>query len=169
MKIIVNLFLNIYILKYVLSSNNITEICKGLCSIEGGECFNNNKCKCKSGFTTLFIEDNIVLCNYKRYNRITVGFIELFFGFGFGHFYCKRYLNGYIQLFIEFISYCLMACLFGYFLLYDSHFNLFFPLTNSFLKFYFPLWVISIFSWQIIDSLLFFGGFYQDGNNVDLI
>ena len=170
MKIIVHLFLNVLFLKYVISLYNKTEKCKDLCSKEGGECTTNYKCKCKEGFTTLFIEENIELCNYKRYNKLAAGIIELFFGFGFGHFYCKRYLNGFIQLFFEFVSYCLMSCLYVYFLIYDNRFNLFFfPLTHRFLKLYCPLWIIIIFSWQIIDSLLFFGGFYPDGNDVDLL
>ena len=91
-----------------------------------------------------------------------------FFGFGIGHIYCKRYLNGFIQLFGELISFCLMGCLFWYFLLYDNHFNISFTLTNSFLKLYCPFAIVFVLSWQVIDTVLFFMGFYLDGNGIEL-
>ena len=169
MKFFFHLFFYIYFIKNIISLVNITEKCQEFCSMEGGECSINLKCKCKEGYSTLFTEENIILCNYKRYNKITVGLIELFFGFGFGHFYCKRFLNGYIQLFGEFISYYILACLFCYFLFYDNSFNIFFPLTHSFLKLYCPLAIVVVFSWQVIDCILFFRGFYLDGNGIELI
>ena len=170
MKNFIHLFLNIYFLKCVISIDNIPEICQELCSNQGGECGINLKCKCKEGYATLFTEENIILCNYKQFNKITVGFIELFFGFGFGHFYCKRYLNGFIQLFGEFLSYYLLTSLFLYFILYDNIFNgLNFTLSYTFLKLYCPLCVLVLFSWQIIDAILFFSGFYLDGNGINLI
>ena len=170
MNFIFHIFIYICFLKNISSSDNITEKCQEICSIVGGECIINNlKCKCKQGYTTLFNEENLILCNYKRYNKIMAGSIELFFGFGFGHFYCKRYLNGSIQLFGEFISYCLIACLFLNFLLYDYNFNFgLFILTPLYIKLYCPLFVVIIFSWQLIDSVLFFIGYYRDGNNIDL-
>ena len=169
MKYLFHLFLYIYFFKYGKTLDNISEKCQELCSEEGGECGINLKCKCKEGYTTIFTEEKIILCNYKRFSKITGGLIELFFGFGFGHFYCKRYLNGYIQLFGYFLSYCLMACLFCYFLLYDNNFNLYFSLTNSFLKLYCPLAIVILFSWQFVDSILFFCGHYPDGNGIDLL
>ena len=169
MKFIFNIFLYICILQNISSSNNITEKCQEICSAQGGQCtFNNLKCKCKQGYTTLYNEENLILCNYKRYNKITAGAIELFFGFGFGHFYCRRYLNGSIQLFGEFICYILLICLFGYFVSYDDNFNNRFILTNLYTRFYCPLLMVIIFSWQLIDSILFLTGFYRDGNDIDL-
>ena len=170
MKLFFHIFLYICILNNISSSENITEKCQEICSLAGGECIINNlKCKCKQGYTTLFNEENLILCNYKRYNRLAAGSIELLFGFGFGHFYCKRYLNGSIQLFGEFISYFLIICLFVNFILYDNNFNFgYLTLTNIYLKLYCPLFIVIIFSWQLIDFVLFFFGYYRDGNDIDL-
>ena len=167
MKFLLRFYLIIYFIKKIISLENITEKCQEFCSMEGGEC-QNLKCKCKEGYSTLFTEEKILLCNYKRYNKISVGLVEFFFGFGIGHIYCKRYLNGFIQLFGELISFCLMGCLFWYFLLYDNHFNISFTLTNSFLKFYCPFAIVFVLSWQVIDTVLFFMGFYLDGNGIEL-
>jgi hypothetical protein len=167
MKFLLQFYLIIYFIKKIISLENITEKCQEFCSMEGGEC-QNLKCKCKEGYSTLFTEEKILLCNYKRYNKISVGLVEFFFGFGIGHIYCKRYLNGFIQLFGELISFCLMGCLFWYFLLYDNHFNISFTLTNSFLKLYCPFAIVFVLSWQVIDTVLFFMGFYLDGNGIEL-
>ena len=169
MKFIFYLIINISIFKYIISIDNITQKCQALCSIEGGECLSNNlKCKCKEGFTTVFNEENFLFCNYKRSYKIVAGLIEFFFGFGFGHFYTKRYLNGFIQLFLEIISYCLMTCLFVGFIIYDRRFNVFLDTTYLFLKLYCPLIILAIFFWQTIDAILFFRGIYKDGNDIDL-
>ena len=169
MKFIFYLILNICFFKYIISLDNISQKCQEFCSIEGGECLSHNlKCKCKEGYTTLYNEENFILCNYKRSNKFVAGLIELFFGFGFGHFYSKRYLYGSIQFFVEVISYCLMICLFFCFIIYDRHFNHYFTSTYLFVTIYCPLVVVSIFFWQLIDSVLFFRGFYQDGNGIDL-
>ena len=169
MKFIYYLILNISIFKNIISLDNISQKCQALCSIEGGECLSNNlKCKCKEGYTTLFNEENFLFCNYKRSYKIVAGLIEFFFGFGFGHFYTKRYLNGFIQLFLEFIMYCLMAWLFVGLIIYDRRFNIFFDKIYLFLKLCCPLIIMAIFFWQIIDAILFFRGIYQDGNGIDL-
>ena len=168
MKYFFYLFLSNFFLKYISTLNNIPKKCIELCSSEGGECNYNLKCKCKNGFTTLFNEENFILCNYQRYNKISAGIIELFIGFGFGHFYCKRYLHGYLQLGVEFISYCLMGCLLIDFLIYDHYINFDYSWSTFYLKICVPNIIIIIFSWQIIDAILFFCGYYKDGNNIDL-
>ena len=150
--------------------NNLPEICFELCSQIGGICTENLKCICKKGYSTDFNQENIYLCNYKQYNKYITGLIELLFGFGFGHFYCKRYLYGYIQLSIEFIFCCLMACLISAFYKIDFILNNGNPsyYTNLISNFYFPLIVLALVSWQIVDSILFFFSVYKDGNGINL-
>ena len=73
-----------------------------------------------------------------------------------GHFYCKRNLNGFIQLGGEVISYWLMIILIFPFYIYDHVFNFHIPYCIfTYAKYYCPLFVVLIFSWQIVDSLLF--------------
>ena len=158
-----------FIFKFCFFKLIISEKCEKFCSSEGGQCIKDIKCKCKEGYTSNYIDEEFLFCNYKKYNKITAGLIELFFGFGMGHFYCNRNLNGFIQLGGEVISYWLMIILIFPFYIYDHVFNFHIPYCIfSYVKFYCPLFVVLIFSWQIVDSLLFLFKFYKDGNGIDL-
>ena len=149
--------------------NFLLNQCYYLCSEIGGICTDDLKCICKEGYSTDFRDENFCFCNYKQYNKYITGTIELFLGFGFGHFYCKRYLNGYIQLCIDFLICCLMACLINIYIRLDIIFNNGNPYyTYLISNYYFPLLAISLVSWQIIDSILFLCSFYKDGNGIDL-
>ena len=144
--------------------------CYEFCSQIGGTCTNDLKCICKKGYSTFYInEEDFYFCNYKQYNRIITGLIELVFGFGFGHFYCKRFIHGYLQLSIEFILCCLMACLISVFYSFDNIVNNGNPYyTNIISNYYFPLLALILLFWQIIDSILFFSCYYKDGNGMNL-
>ena len=148
---------------------NSPEKCNEFCSQIGGACTLDSKCICKYGFSTNFNEENIIFCNYKQYNKIITGLIELFFGFGFGHFYCERVLNGYLQLSIEFTFCYFMSFLMSAFLVADDLFHHGNPYyTNIISNYYVPLFSSFLVLWQIIDSFLFFFCYYKDGNGINL-
>ena len=62
-----------------------------------------------------------------------------------------------------------MGCLLIDFLIYDHYINFDYSLSTFYLKICVPNIIIIIFSWQIIDAILFFCGYYKDGNDIDLI
>ena len=171
-----NLYLNIFFAKiYIYNSiliyneEFLPEKCFQLCSKIGGLCDNDLKCICQKGYSTDFSEENFQFCNYKQYNKVITGFIELFFGFGSGHFYCKRYLNGYIQLSIEFIFCCMMACLISIYYGFDNLINNGYPYYTNIISYYYLPILIFIFAlWQIVDSILFFCSYFKDGNGINL-
>ena len=147
----------------------LPEKCYELCSTIGAICNKDLICICQKGYSTLFSEENFKFCNYKQYNKILAGFIELFLGFGSGHFYCKRFLNGYLQFFVEFILCCLMACLINIYYGFDNIINNGYPYyTNLFSYYYIPIFIFILALWQIIDSILFFCSYFKDGNGINL-
>ena len=102
---IISLYFNFIFIKLITCIKNslndksfiIDQKCYELCSQTGGICTDDLKCKCKKGYTTYFSEEDFYFCNYKQYNKIITGLLELLFGFGFGHFYCKRFKNAYFK------------------------------------------------------------------------
>ena len=173
------LFWHTFFIKIILTNdiynninniNNIPEKCLELCSQKGGICTEDLKCICIKGYSTDFSDENFYFCNYKQYNKIIAGLIELIFGFGFGHFYCQRYINGYFQLTIELLSCCLLACLTGILYKLDIIINNGAISYNTYLitNLYFPLIIFVLALWQIIDSILFLSCYYKDGNGISL-
>ena len=174
---LISLYLIIIFIKIITCINNslndnsnfLDQKCYELCSQIGGKCTEDLKCICKKGYTTYFNEDNFYFCNYKQYNKNITGLIELIFGFGFGHLYCKRFVNGYLQLSVEFFLCCFMACLISVFYGVDNIINNgYLYYTNIISNHYFPLFALILFFWQVIDSILFFSYFYKDGNGINL-
>ena len=61
-----------------------------------GLCFRNN-CNCFSGFSSYpEVKDNY--CNYKVKFQYNAFLLELFLGFGAGHYYSGRYLHASLKL-----------------------------------------------------------------------
>ena len=172
------LYLNIIYINFIKSyydnsiyqdSNVLPEKCYELCSKIGGICTNDFKCKCKNGYSTNFYEENFIFCDYKQYNKLITGLIELLFGFGFGHFYCERFFYGYLQLTIECILFFFLSLLISVFYYADNILNDGYPFyTNIITNYYFPLMAIILLIWQLIDSILFFSSYFKDGNGINL-
>lgn len=148
----------------------VYEKCLELCSHVGGICTEDLKCKCKKGYSTDFSDENFYFCNYKQFNKIIAGSLELIFGFGFGHFYCHRYLNGSIQLIVEFILCCIMACITCILIKIDmiAYNGYLSESTYTIICIYFPPIVLALVLWQIADSIYFFSCYYKDGNGISL-
>jgi TM2 domain-containing membrane protein YozV len=161
---------NILFVYYILLSQiNCNLFCdNSICDEIGGFCIDDNICECKEGYTTLSTAHNFKLCNYERKKAIKIAFLELFIGFGIGHFYTARYINGSIKLIIYSLLCCCCYCsiAIAYKLTQENQegFN---TMVTSFLKAYGIITNLLIV-WQIIDFILFITGGYTDGNNISL-
>jgi hypothetical protein len=93
--------------KLLESNSNSSKCTEKICDLIGGECIDDETCKCRSGFTTLLRNSNLKLCNYERKSSILAAFIELFLGFGLGHLYSGRKIFGIFKLFVS----CLLCCI----------------------------------------------------------
>jgi TM2 domain-containing membrane protein YozV len=139
-----------------------TQSCNG-----HGECSaDKTSCICDIGFATLPTSSS-TQCNYQQKKQIVAFLMELFLGFGAGHFYTERYLTAGLKL--------------GAFL-YGIYIICLFPLSAKYLseKFDNDCLVISISClyylcalglafWFIYDLVQFGMNKYKDGNNVDLL
>ena len=111
-------FLSLFLLKIkeVKSEENeiiIKNKCDEYCSLKGGNYNKYGICSCKNEYDIFINENKILLCDYKKYNKTISASLELMLGNGFGYIYCKRYINGFCLLIINFIIYC-----FSFFLFY---------------------------------------------------
>jgi hypothetical protein len=169
---------NLKLIKSFQEANNllsheiiINKYCLLFCDDKGGVCL-NNMCKCKINYTTFLNSDDKKLCGYKKINKLVSGFLELIFGFGIGHFYCYRNINGSFKLMIYILLLCFACCsiALGIRLAHshdqnEQHLNR----SNPFIKCsqYILAFILSIiFFWQIYDFFMFIFGVYKDGNGV---
>ena len=81
------------------------KINNGKCDLENcygpyGYCFSKSICKCNDNYAHIK-NKNYALCSYKRKEQLYAFLIEVIFSFGFGHFYCNRYLNFIAKFIIE--------------------------------------------------------------------
>jgi len=140
-----------------------------MCDEEGGECIDEYTCKCKDGFTTLPIENKYFkFCNYHKKSKISTATIELFLGFGMGHFYAERNINGFFKLFIYMFLYMCNICVLVIALKIERDIN---DRENSAVKFFFFVYycfILIILIWQIFDFFMIIFGFLDDGNNIPL-
>ena len=163
--------------KFIISNLEINvtkkDICSLLCDEGGGICDLSNKnisCKCKSEYTSFITNiTNIKYCNYKKHSKTLSGLLELFFGFGIGHFCAERIINGYLKSFFCFLFYycscCFLSASIGreFISLEDQQISIkISTFIASFLIFFNLIW-------NIIDCLMFLTGSYYDGNNITLI
>ena len=80
------------------------------CPFDHMDCItNNSRCKCKDEYTNLTNSDTY--CNIKRKKQLTAFLLELFVGFGAGHFYRHHYLMASLKL-VAFVFGIYVICLF---------------------------------------------------------
>lgn len=165
------------------------------CDENGGIC-DENICKCKDNFTTstkgnaitiyqnsnFYYDFNFKFCNYERKRALYAAVMEFFMGFGMGHFYSGRKINGCIKLIFFITLFCTSFCslVIGIKLAENQGITDFRNLNNlvpenyanlSAVKFYFFIFaciINVIFIWQIFDFLMFILKIYLDGNGINL-
>ena len=168
---IIKIIIIITIIKILNCENNNKQlpiIC-GIqkCDLIGGFCSKYINCTCNKGYDT-FIKKNDLKCNYKMYSKFKAGILEFFFGFGIGHFYSLRYNFGKFKcsLYLFFI----ICCIISFFQIKrirneeeaNDHPNVSICVISTICFF-----IILIF-WQFIDCILFWSGFYLDGNQMKM-
>ena len=126
-----------------------------------------SECQCKPGFTTSE-EDSLYQCCYKQKSSFTAFMLEVFIGFGAGHFYVGNYWLGgvklviYLILFISTIIICTNRLRFKREEVENSF------LLRIFRTVCFLLCGCTYVGWQMIDSVLFSLGGYTDSNKMEL-
>jgi len=145
--------------------NNPEKDCSGngFCNTQGNDCF------CNSGYTTLIIPEKTISakCDYEMKQQLKAFLLELFVGFGAGHFYSLRYLHASLKL-VAFLFGIYLICLFPLTAKcindkFDSDFFVFF------VSCYYYLCAIGLAFWFIWDLVYFGLNKYNDGNNVPLL
>ena len=157
-------FLSLFLLKikevkYEENKIIIKNKCDEYCSLKGGNCNKYGICLCKNDYDTFINENKILLCDYKKYNKTISASLELMLGNGFGYIYCKRYINGFCLLIINFIIYCFSFFLFYLVLILIVGVNLF-PLTKIS---YSMSFILFTFFWRIRDDIYFMSNKFKDG------
>jgi TM2 domain-containing membrane protein YozV len=133
------LFFNIYILSiiYSLVSSDVVKDCqvgnycgseKNACSIYGNcnfkifDYFKENSteedkqphCECNMGYSSYDIEkmstENNILCCYEQKGQLAAFLLEMFIGFGVGHFYIGNIIFGAIKLCVQVFLCTLFWC-----------------------------------------------------------
>jgi uncharacterized membrane protein (Fun14 family) len=85
------------------------EIRKSKCELKNMNCTEDYNCTCKNGYVTL---DNSKYCEIARKKKqLTAFLLELFVGFGAGHFYRHHYLMASLKL-VAFVFGIYVICLF---------------------------------------------------------
>lgn len=141
--------------------------CLELCDTKGGTCTTDQICKCKRNYATIPSE-NFKFCNYQRKNKLISAFLELFIGFGTGHFYSGRKINGCFKFIITTFSCCCSLCMIVLGSKFDTETN---DQNQTTLKIAVILsmvcFLVFIF-WQLCDCVLFLCNAYLDGNGIEL-
>lgn len=151
-------------------NNNNNTFCNTICDEVGGVCIEDSICKCIEPYTTLPNESNYKLCNYAKKSKLIAAFLELFIGFGIGHFYTERKINGYLKLMLYMLLCCVGCCSIAIGLRFNSD-NPDGPTGNQAAKFFFFIYACVLnfmMAWQIFDFFLMIFGVYVDGNNIEL-
>ena len=72
------------------------------------------KCECNMGYSSYDIDvlnsDNNILCCYEQKGQLTAFLLEMFIGFGVGHFYIGGYIFGLIKLLVQIFLCSLFWC-----------------------------------------------------------
>lgn len=134
------------------------------CPFDKMDCSNENQfCQCKEAYTT--IDDKI--CGYEKKKQLVAFLLELFVGFGGGHFYTERYLMASLKL-VAFLFGIYIICLFPFTAkcMGDSCDSDWGVIVTS--CFYY-LYSLGLASWFIIDLVWFGKNLYPDGNNQTLL
>ena len=82
------------------------------------------KCECNLGYSSYDIEvlkqDHTILCCYEKKGQLTAFLLEMFIGFGAGHFYIGNIKFGLIKLFVQTFL-CFLFCCVTYFACNREH------------------------------------------------
>lgn len=147
------------------SSKCTTKICDSL----GGQCIEEETCKCNEGFTTLLRNNNMKLCNYEKKSSIMAAFIELFLGFGLGHIYSGRKIYGIFKLLLSSLMCFVGCCAIAMGVKLESGERSFDHNTViEFMYFIYGCVFNILVLWQILDFVLFIFKIYVDGNEIPL-
>ena len=117
------------IISYKIENCEVNSNCKGQYCSNYGNCnfqqVNTSNiiifCQCNKGYSSYDIDKNLtkysedaVYCCYKKKSILTSFLLELFLGFGIGHFYLGNTVYFFVKLFIE-LFFCLgMICVMYY-------------------------------------------------------
>jgi TM2 domain-containing membrane protein YozV len=154
----------------VLNLKSNETFCYTICDEVGGTCHGDQICQCKDAYTTLPEEKNHKLCNYAKKSKILFTVLELFIGFGVGHLYAERKVNGALKLIIYLLLCCISCCAVGLGIKFEQERVQGAP-ESSAVKFFFFIYAIIlniILTWQLFDFLMIMFGFYSDGNDIPL-
>jgi len=150
------------------------------CQIGNGRCVSENKCQCNYAFINVSGVSKLA-CDFKLSYQLTATILEILFPIGFGHFYCKRYLIGFIKFSVLFVIPLIIYAIFkAYFVDNKEDFYIiknngnrrfkdFFSLDNIIkrqISFYF---IIIFAMWYLFDLVIFVSNKHKDGSGFDLI
>ena len=154
--------LNINTLRY-LEEKGVVYNCSNVdCVLENTNCTTNDSqdsCQCKDEYASINVT-GVPKCSLKRKKQLTAFLLELFVGFGAGHFYRKCYLMASLKL-VAFVFGIYVICLF--------------PLTAKcvtdccdsdclvvLVSIFFYLYAAGLATWYIFDLVYFGKNKYQD-------
>jgi hypothetical protein len=150
------------------------------CDTGNGRCLTNTKCQCNYSFINAPNLSNKA-CDYKLTFQLTALLLEMLFPIGFGHFYCKRYLIGFIKFVILFIiPMIIFAIMKLYFYNNDDLRRKKFGGKNKIIEKFLSLdsimkrlisfyYLIIFISWYLFDLVIFAANKHKDGSGFDLI
>ncbi len=149
--------------EFVCKNNESDCSGNGVCNEAG------NGCNCNAGYTTLTNKKTKITaqCNYLMKYQLKAFLLELFVGFGAGHFYSLRYLHASLKL-VAFLFGIYLICLFPLTAKcisdkFDSDFFVFF------VSCFYYLCVIGLAFWFVWDLVMFGLNRYKDGNGLSLL
>jgi len=165
------------ILKNVEIKNCNNEVCGGLNS----KCISETKCECNNGFINIPNKNFKRLCEYKLSYQLYALLFELIFPIGVGHFYCKRFLIGFIKFSVLFLIPLLVY--FIYLNFYNkknedlplvkvngiSNKGIVFNLDKFFGSIMTISYLIIFATWYLFDLVIFLANKHKDGSGFDLI
>jgi TM2 domain-containing membrane protein YozV len=86
----------------------------GNCNIQIFNIQTKIECECNKGYSSYDIEHNLtnseIFCCYAKKSQLIAFLLELFLGFGIGHFYLGNITYATIKLFIEIFLYVAIGC-----------------------------------------------------------
>lgn len=149
------------------------------CERGNGRCVSENKCQCNYSFINL-PRVSKKACDYKLSYQLTGILLEMLIPIGFGHFYCKRYLIGFIKFSVLFLIPLIIYAIFKAYLFDDevntkikthgnNRFKNFFSFDNIIKRLFSFYYLIIFFVWYLFDLVIFAANKHKDGSGFDLI